>query len=171
MARKRIEDEAPVFKSWDDVDQALAMIGDNQRSVEAIEAEMQEAIDAAKAAADLKARVYIDDNARLERQIKLWAEEHRDDMDGKKTKTLNFGALGFRKSTKVKVPKAAAKLAEMIRLLRERGMSDCVLQPPAKVDKDALRKYPPDAIVAVGGGVTVDDVFWYEIDRERLERD
>jgi len=170
MARKRIEDEAPAFTGWDDVDQALAVICDNQRSIEAIEAEMQEAIDAAKAAAELKARVYIDNNARLERQIKLFAEDHRDDMDGKKSKTLNFGSLGFRKSTKIKVPKAPAKLAEMIRLLLERNMNDCVVQPPAKVDKDALRKYPADDILNVGGGVESTDVFWYEVDRELIER-
>lgn len=170
MARKRIEDEAPAFTSWDDVDQALAIIGDNLRSIEAIEAKMQENIDNEKTAAELQARAFIENNARLERQIKLFAEDHREDMDGKKTKTLNFGSLGFRKSTKITLPKAGAKLAEMIRQLVERGMGDCVVQPPAKVDKDALRKYPTDDIVAVGGGVKIDDVFWYEPDRERIER-
>lgn len=170
MARKRIKDEAPAFTSWDDVDQALAIIGDNLRSIEAIEAKMQEAIDNEKTAAELQARAFIENNARLERQIKLYAEDHRDDMEGKKSKTLNFGSLGFRKSTKVMIPKAGPKLIEMIRQLTERGMADCVVQKPATVDKDVLRKYTTDEIVAVGGGIKVDDVFWYEPDRERLER-
>lgn len=170
MARKRIEDETPAFTSWDDVDQALAIIGDNLRSIEAIEAKMQENIDNEKTAAELQARTFIENNARMERQIKLFAEDHREDMDGKKTKTLNFGSLGFRKSTKITLPKAGAKLAEMIRQLVDRGMGDCVVQKAPTVDKDALRKYPTDDIVAVGGGIKIDDVFWYEPDRERIER-
>lgn len=170
MARKRIEDEAPAFQSWDDVDQALAIIGDNLRSIEAIEAKMQEAIDNEKTAAEMQARTFIENNARLERQIKMFAENHRDEMDGKKSKTLNFGQLGFRKSTKILLPKAGAKLNEMIRLLIERGMNDCVVTKAPTVSKDALGKYPTDEIIAVGGNVKVDDVFWYEPDREKLEK-
>lgn len=170
MARKRVEEPVPVFDTWDDVNQALAIIGDNQRSIESIEAEMQEIIDNAKMAADLKAKVFMESNAKLERQIMAFAEEHREEMEGKKTKVLNFGSVGFRKSTRITLPKAGAKLEELIRQLVTRGMTDCVKQQPAKVDKDALRKYPTDDIVAVGAGVKVDDVFWYEPDREKLEQ-
>ena len=170
MARKKVIDELPEFESWDDVNQALGTIGDNQRMVESFEAEMQEKIDAAKAEAEAKSRLYLDGIKRLEIQIRAFAEAHRDDMDGKKTKTLNFGAVGFRKSTKIKLPKAPTKLAEIIQLLRSKGMDDCVKTPAPSVDKDALRKYPTQDIVAVGASIEVDDVFWYEPDREKLER-
>ena len=123
-----------------------------------------------KAEAEARSRVFIEATKRLERQIKEFAEAHRDDMDGKKTKTLNFGAVGFRKSTKIKLPKAPTKLAEIIQLLRSKGMDDCVKTPAPSVDKDALRKYPTQDIVAVGASIEVDDVFWYEPDREKLER-
>jgi len=170
MARKRVEDTVPALESWDDVNQALATIADNQRTVENFEAAMQNKIDEAKAEAEARSRVFIEATKRLERQIKEFAEAHRDDMDGKKTKTLNFGAVGFRKSTKIKLPKAPTKLAEIIQLLRSKGMDDCVKTPAPSVDKDALRKYPTQAIVAVGASIEVDDVFWYEPDREKLER-
>ena len=62
------------------------------------------------------------------------------------------------------------KLAEIIQLLRSKGMDDCVKTPAPSVDKDALRKYPTQDIVAVGASIEVDDVFWYEPDREKLER-
>lgn len=101
MARKRVEDTVPALESWDDVNQALATIADNQRTVENFEAAMQNKIDEAKAEAEARSRVFIEATKRLERQIKEFAEAHRDDMDGKKTKTLNFGAVGFRKSTKI----------------------------------------------------------------------
>lgn len=170
MARKKVVDEAPAFESWDDVNQALATIGDNQRMVEGFEAEMQEKIDAAKAEAEAKSRIYIEGTKRLERQIRDFAESNRDDMDGKKTKTLNFGAVGFRKSTKIILPKAPGKLAEIIKQLVAKGMSDCVKQAEPKIDKDALRKYPTADIVEAGAGIKVEDVFWYEPDREKLER-
>lgn len=161
MARKRVEDTVPALESWDDVNQALATIADNQRTVENFEAAMQNKIDEAKAEAEARSRVFIEATKRLERQIKEFAEAHRDDMDGKKTKTLNFGAVGFRKSTKIKLPKAPTKLAEIIQLLRSKGMDDCVKTPAPSVDKDALRKYPTQDIVAVGASIEVDDVFWY----------
>ena len=50
MARKRVEDTVPALESWDDVNQALATIADNQRTVENFEAAMQNKIDEAKAA-------------------------------------------------------------------------------------------------------------------------
>lgn len=128
MARKRVEDTVPALESWDDVNQALATIADNQRTVENFEAAMQNKIDEAKAEAEARSRVFIEATKRLERQIKEFAEAHRDDMD------------------------------------------DCVKTPAPSVDKDALRKYPTQDIVAVGASIEVDDVFWYEPDREKLER-
>ena len=92
----------------------------------------------------------------LERQIEEFAEAHRDDMDGEKPKTLNFGAVGFRKSTKSKLPKAPTKLAEITQLLRSKGMDDCVKTPAPSVDKDALREYPTQDIVAVGASIEED---------------
>ena len=170
MARKKVLDEAPAFESWDEVNQALADIGNNQRVVEGFEAEMQEKIDAAKAEAEAKSRPFLEETKRLERQIRDFAESNRDDMDGKKTKTLNFGSVGFRKSTKITLPKAPGKLAEIVKQLVAKGMSDCVKRSEPKIDKDALRKYPPSDIVAAGAGIKVEDVFWYEPDREKLER-
>ena len=69
MARKRVEEVIAEFESWDDVNQALGTIGDNQRMVEGFEAEMQEKIDAAKAEAEAKSRIYLEGTKRLEAQI------------------------------------------------------------------------------------------------------
>ena len=78
MARKRVEDTVPALESWDDVNQALATIADNQRTVENFEAAMQNKIDEAKAEAEARSRVFIEATKRLERQIKEFAEAHRE---------------------------------------------------------------------------------------------
>lgn len=169
MARKRIEDPVTTLADWEAVNLALAEIGECERQVESVEAEMQAHMDELKLQAEMAASASQKRIAELERSIKAFVEDHAEDMDGKKTKVLNFGSTGFRKSTKITIPKAGAKLAELIRKLKQNGMKDCVVAPPEKVDRDALRKYQADEILAVGAGLKVDEVFWYEVDRKKLE--
>lgn len=121
-----------------------------------------------KAYSCINAEPYTQRIAKLELQIKGYVDEHSDDMGKKKTMSLQFGQTGYRKSTKVILPKAEAKIAAIVKALRVRGMSDCIVSPPPKVNKDALKKYPADDILAVGANIKVDDVFWYEVDRESL---
>ena len=72
---------------------------------------------------------------------------------------------------KVDAPAEDAQgVKEDVAILLERGMSDCVKQAEPKIDKGILGKYPPADIIAVGAGVKVLDTFWYEPDREKLER-
>lgn len=168
MARKRIEDNVPQLQSWDDVNITLAEIGEAERLIEAIEADMQAGIDNLKLGAEMDAAPHQRRITELGSQIKRFVDEHRDEMDGKKTKTLTFGSTGFRKSTKVILPRGAAKVAQIIRELKSRAMTDCVITPPEKVDKDALRKYPANEVIAVGANLQVEDTFWYEVDREQL---
>lgn len=166
MARVRIEETK--LKSWEEVDASLKQIGEWQRGISKIEGKMNEQIDKAKAKAEEEAKPLKDSIKGLEVQIKEFVEDNRDDLGNKKTKELNFGKTGYRKSTKVSIPKAAGKVLEIIKRLKNLGMTDCVVQPPEKIDKEALKKYPANDIVKVGAGLKVDDVFWYEVDEEQL---
>lgn len=168
MARKRIESLVEL-KSWNDVDDSLRRIAELERKIEAANAAMQETIDAAKAETGDQVKPMAGEIKDLERQITLYSDAHREDMGKAKSKALNYGTVGYRKSTKVVLPRAAAKLVEMIRQLKAKGMSDCVVQPPETVSKEALAKYPPNDIFAVGAGLDVNDAFWYEVDKERVE--
>mgnify|MGYP002508980147 CR=1 FL=1 len=51
-----------------------------------------------------------DAQARLEREIKAFVTEHRDEMGKAKTMTLTFGEVGFRLSTSISLPRAKEKL-------------------------------------------------------------
>lgn len=168
MARIRIE-ESPKLASWDEVNLSLAEIGEHKRDIEAIEAEMQKAIDDAKLAAEMQARPHQEAIKRLEAGMIGYVDDHRDEMDGKKTKDLNFGQVGYRKSTKVMLPKGAAKIAEIIAKLKARRMTDCIITKPETIDKDALKKYPANDIVDCGVGLDVQDTFWYQVDKEKLK--
>ncbi|MBU5442054.1 host-nuclease inhibitor Gam family protein [Paenibacillus sp. MSJ-34] len=167
MARVRIPDQ-PVLKNWDDVDLTLKEIGEILIDIEGIEALMNTKISDTKLAAEMAAKPLKERLKLLEMQMKEFVEANRDDLGNKKTKEINFGKTGFRKSTKISLPRAAAKLAEVIRRIKEYGMTDCIIQPPEKVDKDNLKKYPQNDILKVGATLTVEDTFWYEVDREKL---
>ena len=167
MARKKISGMI-TLNSWQECDDALRAIGEHERDILAIENVMNEQIAAAKAAATDKAAPLREQVAQLELALKDYAMSHRDDMDGKKSKTLTFGTVGFRRSTKIKLPSAKEKLAAIISRLRALGMNECVVSPEPRVDKDALKKYSADVIAETGATLTVEDVFGYEVDMEKL---
>lgn len=168
MARQKVEAPRP-YASWDEADEGLRQIGEAQRAIEAEEHRMQEAIDSAKedaAAASLPFRTLIRD---AEQRLNAFAEANREELGKRKSRELNYGILGYRKSTKVVLPRGESKVMELIRRLRERGMGDCVTQPMPKVDKEALKKYPPNDIIEIGASLDVQDTFWYEVKREELQ--
>ena len=167
MARKRISSMVTLH-NWQEVDDALRQIGEHDRDIKAAENVMNEQIAAAKAAATARVQPLKEQVAELELALKGFALAHRDDMDGRKSKQLSFGSVGFRRSTKIGLPSAKEKIAAIVTRLRARGMDECVNQPDPKVDKEALKKYGADIVAEVGATLTVEDVFGYEINEERL---
>ena len=161
MARKRVI-EAPALKNWEDVDGALKEIAEAQLAIGDIEAELNRQINGAKAVAARESKPHHDRIAKLERDLKDFVEEHR-------TRTLNFGEVGFRLSTSVSIPKAKEKVAEIIRRLKARQMTDCIIVEE-KISKDALKKYGEDTVNAVGATWKQKDAFGYEAYSEKLER-
>lgn len=167
MARKRISSMVTLH-NWQEVDDALRQIGEHDRDIKAAENVMNEQIASAKAAATARVQPLKEQVAELELALKEFALAHRDDMDGRKSKQLSFGSVGFRRSTKIGLPSAKEKIAAIVAQLRARGMDECVNQPDPKIDKEALKKYGADIVAEVGATLTVEDVFGYEINEERL---
>lgn len=79
-----------------------------------------------------------------------------------------FGNIGWRKSTKLVVPRDAAKIADIVRLLRALGWHDCIKVEPPKINREALRTHPIEDIVKVGVGVSVEDEFWLEVKKDAI---
>ncbi|MCI8959005.1 MAG: host-nuclease inhibitor protein Gam [Lachnospiraceae bacterium] len=168
MARKRVADE-PRLKTWEDVNGALRQIAEAQIAANDIESDMQKQILGAQKIAEEQTRPYKDSIARLEREIKMFVTDHRDDLGKGKSRTLTFGEVGFRLSTSVTLPRAKEKLEEVIRRLKSRQMTDCILVEE-KVSKEALKKYGEDTVNAVGATWKQSDVFGYEVNIARLEQ-
>ena len=157
MARKRVI-EAPSLKSWEDVNDALRQIAEAQIAVGDIESDMQKQIIGAQKVAEEQCK-----------PIKTFVTDHRDEMGKAKSMTLTFGEVGFRLSTSVSLPRAKEKLEEIIRRLKSRQMTDCIVVEE-KVSKEALKKYGEDTVNAVGATWKQGDVFGYEVNIAKLEQ-
>lgn len=168
MARKRVV-EAPSLHSWEDVNDALRQIAEAQIALGEIQSDMQKQILGAQKVAEEQSKPLNDNVAKLEREIKSFVTDHRDEMGKTKSMVLTFGEVGFRLSTSVSLPRAKEKLEEIIRRLKSRQMTDCIVVEE-KVSKEALKKYGEDTVNAVGAMWKQSDVFGYEVNIAKLEQ-
>ena len=168
MARKRVV-EAPSLHSWEDVNDALRQIAEAQIALGEIQSDMQKQILGAQKVAEEQSKPLNDNVAKLEREIKSFVTDHRDEMGKTKSVSLTFGEVGFRLSTSVSLPRAKEKLEEIIRRLKSRQMTDCIVVEE-KVSKEALKKYGEDTVNAVGATWKQSDVFGYEVNIAKLEQ-
>lgn len=168
MARKRII-EAPALKSWEDVDAALREIAEAELTLGDIEAELNRQLLGAKKVAEQQSKPHADRIAKLERDIKEFVTDHRDELGKAKTKPLNYGSVSFRLSTSVSLPKSKDKLNEIIRKIKARKLKDCIVTEE-KISKDNLKKLGETVVVAVGAKWSQKDVFGYEVFKEKVER-
>ena len=168
MARKRVV-EAPSLHSWEDVNDALRQIAEAQIALGEIQSDMQKQILGAQKVAEEQSKPLNDNVAKLEREIKSFVTDHRAEMGKTKSVVLTFGEVGFRLSTSVSLPRAKEKLEEIIRRLKSRQMTDCIVVEE-KVSKEALKKYGEDTVNAVGATWKQSDVFGYEVNIAKLEQ-
>ena len=168
MARKRVV-EAPSLHSWEDVNDALRQIAEAQIALGEIQTDMQKQLFGAQKVAEEPSKPLNDNVAKLEREIKSFVTDHRDEMGKTKSMVLTFGEVGFRLSTSVSLPRAKEKLEEIIRRLKSRQMTDCIVVEE-KVSKEALKKYGEDTVNAVGATWKQSDVFGYEVNIAKLEQ-
>ena len=168
MARKRVV-EAPSLHSWEDVTATLRQIAAAQLALGEIQSDMQKQILGAQKVAEEQSKPLNDNVAKLEREIKSFVTDHRDEKGKTKSMVLTFGEEGFRLSTSVSLPRAKEKLEEIIRRLKSRQMTDCIVVEE-KVSKEALKKYGEDTVNAVGATWKQSDVFGYEVNIAKLEQ-
>lgn len=94
MARKRVV-EAPSLHSWEDVNDALRQIAEAQIALGEIQSDMQKQILGAQKVAEEQSKPINDNVAKLEREIKSFVTDHRDEMGKTKSMVLTFGEVGF----------------------------------------------------------------------------
>jgi len=161
MARKRVENG---IKTWQEVDEALLVIGQLDRQIEQKEADLQEYIEELKGQTVADVKPLMEQKHALELQLQAFCEAHRDDLGQKKSRQLNFGTVSFRRSTKIVI----RGVRTCVELLKGLGLLDC-LKVKETPDKERLRELDDTVLVKVGAKRVEEEAFGYEVDRERVK--
>lgn len=165
MARVRMEDKEKI-QNWEEADLVMKELTELELQQEIYENEMNQKISDIKLEYADKAEPDQKRMKELAKDLKKFVEFHRGDIKGK-SRQLNFGKVGYRKSTRITIPKKVMKT--IVKLLERRGMDDCV-NITKTVNRDMLKKYPDNAIQSLGCVKKEVDVFFYETDREKIKK-
>ena len=161
MARKKVMAE-PMMKSWAEVDEALRDIRECRHVLAELGVERDRRIDAAKDEYAKNALPLQNRQKKLEGYIKEYTDAHRAELTGK-SKTLNFGTVGYRLSSKLML--APAKVADAIATLKSMGKTELV-KTTETLDREALKKQPQEVLFAVGAYIRQQDEFYYDAAEE-----
>lgn len=163
MSRKKQE---PQFKTWEEVNQSLKRIGEIDRMVTEQEAEMNNTINMIKQSHTDKVTPLLEEKKILEKNVQAYTEYNSNQFEASKTKNLNFGDVGFKKTTSI----VTRNVKAIIGALKQYKMLDCIdTKTTESINKEELKKYSDEAIEKVGAKRQVKDKYFYKISEERIE--
>ena len=100
---------------------------------------------------------------RLESDVKDYVDCHRAEMAGK-SRTLNFGTVGYRISSKLMLP--TGKVAEAIATLKAMGRKEFI-KTTESLDREALKRQPLEFLNQIGAYIRQSDEFYYDVSDEQ----
>jgi len=151
----------------EEADQALRILGENQRAIAALEAEAQEMIDAIKGQ-------FANERRELEAAVKSttrllakFVQTHADEIEARgrgKTVRLTFGRLGTRTAPPaLKIEKGFTEADVIAWLRREFPRSaDAYIRTTERIDREALKLWDDADLAKVGLRVEQDEVIVIE---------
>jgi len=158
----------PVIKKIEDLDQAneaLKEIALCELKLKEIDADALKKITRIKEEAE---RIGKDDRetiAALGNALAVFGEYEKTDLFKKKrTLSLTFGDIGFRKSSKISVKKTT------IDLLKKFKFNEAI-RTKETIDKDELKKWPKEKLTQVGAKLKEEDTFFYETKKDKLNEE
>lgn len=156
--RVKPKQSAPV-NNWQEADETIRSVGELQDEICQAQASAKARINAIKEALadEVKDRQALIDY--YTRGLEQFAAEHSDEFRPAKSKQLNYGKLGWRKSTKVRIKKTTLELAKKILPARLRKK---LIKVKETVSKDAVRELTEEQASAIEARVEEKDVFFVE---------
>ena len=91
--------------------------------------------------------------------LEPFATSHKDDFKKQKSRKLNFGVLGWRKSISIKIAK---NTLELIKIVFTYGKAAAYIRTKESVDKDALAKLTDKQLASIKARRDEKDVFFVE---------
>ncbi len=145
-----------------DVDNALLRIAQLKLGLKRIDADAEEAINGIKEQAAKQAKPLLEEIEKLENGIFAFSEYSKDQIfQKKKTVELNFGFIGYRKSTKISVKKST------LDKLKEMGLSEAIIVKESP-NKEILATFSDAILKQVDARRIIEEKFWYEVKEEEV---
>lgn len=145
----------------------LAEMAALDRKLAAIEAEMQEAMDLARARAAQAATPLQARRKELGNGVAVWAKMHKAELfAASRSLDLGFGTLGFRASVKV-VQMDGINADMTVDRCKQYGFSDG-LRVKEEPNKETMLAWPDERLALVGVRRQKSDTFFIEINADKL---
>ncbi len=164
MARRKVT-AAPVLADWAAVDGALRDIRECEHALTELGVDRDRRIDNIKEEYSKMALPLQNRIKKLEDDVKAYADAHRAELTGK-SRTLNFGTVGYRISSRLILP--ASKAAEAIATLKALGRKEFV-KTTETLDRAALLRQPVELLNQIGAYIQQRDEFYYDVSGEEPE--
>jgi len=161
---KRVKSKEPAIisiETWDKADEHIRSIGDLQLKINQAEASAKDAIDEAKAELVESVKPLQSAIELHHRSLEAFAAARKDDFAGQKSRKLNFGLLGWRKSTVTIIKK---NTLELIKALFPAAKAKAYIHTKETVDKEALAKLTDQELADISARRESKDVFFVEPD-------
>lgn len=164
MARRKVT-AAPVLADWAAVDGALRDIRECEHALTELGVDRDRRIDNIKEEYSKMALPLQNRIKKLEDDVKAYADAHRAELTGK-SRTLNFGTVGYRISSRLILP--ASKAAEAIAALKALGRKEFI-KTTETLDRAALSRQPVELLNQIGAYIQQRDEFYYDVSGENPE--
>lgn len=141
---KREALQARVPADRDEVSDAIYRIGENQREVQRLQAELSERVAAIKAEYELRAQPFNDEIRALADAVHVYCEAHRGELtnDGKvKFARFASGEINWRMSPPKVVTKRGISVETLLELLKGRGLGR-LIRTKEELNKEAILMEP-----------------------------
>ncbi len=159
---KRIKSKEQSFfpiSDWEEADNFVRDIGDLRLKINQAEHRAKDSIDEIKAELAEEVKPHQEAIKLYHRSLEIFAANHPSGFGRKRSRKLNFGLLGWRKSTSISIKK---NTFELIRAAFAKAKAKLYIRTKETVDKDALAKLTDEQLAAIGARRKEKDVFFVE---------
>jgi len=161
---KRVKSDKPAIipiNDWGHADNIVRKTGDLQQKINQAEHQAKDDINKIKAALAIAVKPFQEELKLLICSLEAFANSRREDFKKARSRKLNFGVLGWRKSSSVSIKK---NTLERIKKVLSKAKARACIRTKESVDKDALAKFTDGQLASVGARREEKDVFFVEPD-------
>lgn len=159
----RVKSDKPILpiKSWKDADARVREVGDCQLRIRDLEQKARDKIDVIKAELAAEVSGYQELITLTHRSLEAFAVNRQADFSDRRSRKLDFGVVGWRKSISISVKKTTI---DRIKEVFSRQKAKQFIRTRETVDKEALARLTDEQLVGIGARRVHKDVFFVEPD-------